>query len=149
MSDIHVKWQGLWQLSNYRPCNHCPGISPVFICQVGKTAVLGQHSPRIKLISGIWHQVAACHLKLLFCNKSTDSLNMLYIIWAQHGIVRGCYISLRPVTLMTPFLFISRPFPLHSLQQCNEDTHLWCPTYSSHWLLRRKIYSNDDKFSLC
>lgn len=55
ISDIHVKCQGLWQLSKYRPYNHRPGISPVFICQVGKPAVPGQRSPWIKLISGIWH----------------------------------------------------------------------------------------------
>lgn len=86
MSDTHVKCQGLRQPSKNRPYNHRPGISPLFICQVGKPAVLGQHYPRIKLIPDIWH--CCMSSQIFFYNISKDSLNMLYIIWAQHRIVR-------------------------------------------------------------
>lgn len=43
---------------------------------------------------------------VLFCNKSTDSLNALYIIRAQRRIVGEYYISLRSVTMTTPSPFI-------------------------------------------
>lgn len=81
MSDTDIKCQGLCQLSKYRLYNHRPGISLVFICHVGKPAVLGQHSHWIKQICSIWHQVAACHLKVFFYDKSTGSLNVLYVMW--------------------------------------------------------------------
>lgn len=126
MSDTHVKCQGLQQLSKYRPHNHRPGFSPVFICQVGRPAVLGQHSPWIKLISGVWHQVAACNPKLFFYDKSTDSLNRLHNLWACRRVLH------QPQTCDnddTSPLYIPHPdFPGSTCFTYFwiKDTHHWC-----------------------
>lgn len=144
MSDTHVKCQGLWQLSKYRPYNPHPGILPVFICQVGKPAVLGQHSPRIKLISDIWHQVAACHLKLFIYDKSTVSPNMLYIMWANWRVLHQPQTcdneDTSPIYIPPPDFSILTFFTYFWIK----DTHLWWPADSLH-IDTEDGKSDDDK----
>lgn len=129
MSDTDIKCQGLWQLSKYRSYNHRPGISLVFICHVGKLAVLGQHSHWIKQICSIWHQVAACHLKVFFYDKSTGSLEcVVYHVGLSSITLASDLWRWRHLSLLYPTSW----FLIHQHLLLNYNTCRWCPPDSPH-----------------